>query len=87
MGVPVQTYLATRIQMELGNDPDLAQIIPDITDANFDDLELLNTRYSMWIPSQYAVLVMEEGLTPGEVWTRLYSTILQNGHLERHVRC
>ena len=82
MGVPVQTYLATRIQMELGNDPDLEQIIPEITDANVKDLELITTRYGMWIPNQYAVLVMEEDLTPGEVWAHLYSAILQNGHLE-----
>jgi len=81
-GAPVQTYLATHMQLELGNDPDLEQIIPEITEANIEDLDLITNRYGMWIPYQYAVLVMEEGLTPGEVWTCIYSAILQNGHLE-----
>ena len=81
-GAPVQTYLTTRMQLELGNNPDLEQIIPEVTEANIEDLDLITTRCGMWIPYQYAVLVMEEGLTPGEVWNRIYGAILQNGHLE-----
>jgi len=62
-GVPVQTYTATRIQAELANNPDLTQITPEINADNIAELDLITTRSSMWIPYQYAVLVMDEGLT------------------------
>ena len=33
----------------------------------------------MWLPNQYAALCLEEGLSPAEVWSRLYGQVLQDG--------
>ena len=47
---------------------------------NLEDLELLTTRRSMWIPNQYAALLLETGLSPVAVWNRLYPQLLQDGN-------
>ena len=80
IGDPVQTFMPNRIQDEVGNDPDLEQLVPEIVNANLEDLELLTSHRSVWIPNQYAALCMDENLTPVEVWKRCYGAILQNGH-------
>jgi len=80
IGDPVQSFVPNRIQDEIGNDPDLQQLVPEIVNANLEDLELLTSRRSVWIPNQYAALCMDENLTPVEVWKRCYGAILQNGH-------
>ena len=33
----------------------------------------------MWIPNQYASLVLEDNLTPAQVWGRIYGQILRDG--------
>ena len=81
-GVAVQTFVPNRIQGEVGNKPDLEQLIPEISDANLEDLELIKTRNAMWIPNQYAVLLLDDDLSPVSTWVRVYGAILQNGHLD-----
>jgi len=66
LGEAVQTFIPNRIQGEVGNEPDLRQLIPEIVDANLDDLELIATRNAMWIPNQYAVLLLDDDLSPVE---------------------
>ena len=34
----------------------------------------------MWIPNTYAALCVEGGLSPVEVWNRVYGEVLRNGH-------
>jgi len=64
-GVPVQTFSPNQIQGEVGNNPELEQLIPKITDANLKDLlELVTTRSAMQIPNQYAALLLDDDLTP-----------------------
>jgi len=82
-GVAVQTFVPNRIQGEVGNEPDLEQLIPEISDANLEDLELIKTpRNAMWIPNQYAVLLLDDDLSPVTTGVRVYGAILQNGHLD-----
>jgi len=72
-----------RIQGEVGNEPDLEQLIPEISDANLEDLEIIiKTRNAMWIPNQYAVLLLDDDLSPVSTWVQVYGAILQNGHLD-----
>ena len=77
---PAQCYTADRIQREVGNNPDLTKLDVVIDDANLTDLVQITTRRGMWIPNPYAALCLDEGLTPIEVWNRIYGLILQNGH-------
>ena len=77
---PAQCYTSDRIQREAGNNPDLAKLSVIVNDANLTDLEQVTTRCGMWIPNPYAALCLKEGLTPMEVWNRVYGLILQNGH-------
>jgi len=82
LGNAVQTFVPNRIQGEVGNEPDLEQLIPEISDANFEDLELITARNAMWIPNQYAVLLLDDDLSPVSTWVRVYGAIMQNGHLD-----
>jgi len=79
-GEPVQVYTPNRIQGEIGNDPDLEQLDIEVTDANLEDLEPITTRSAIWIPNQYAALLLDDSLTPVVTWSRIYGAILQNGH-------
>jgi len=81
-GVAVQTFVPNCIQGKVGNEPDLEQLIPEISDANLEDLELVKTRNAMWIPNQYAVLLLDDDLSPVSTWVQVYGAILQNGHLD-----
>jgi len=81
-GESVQTFVSNRIQGEVGNKPDLEQLIPEINDANLEDLELIKTRNAMWIPNQYTVLLLDDDLSPVSTWVRVYGAILQNSHLD-----
>ena len=65
------SFTTDRIQREISHAPDKVQIIVGTEDdANLEDLEVLTTCRSMWIPNQYAALV----LSPfGIVFTRNYS--------------
>ena len=74
IGPPVQTFMPNRIQGEVGNNPDLEQLVPEIVEANLQDLELVTTRRSMWIPNHYVALLLDDA------WVRCYGAILQNGH-------
>ena len=76
IGDPVQSYMPNRIQTEVGSDPDLEQLVPEIVNVNLEDLELLTSCRSVWIPNQYTALCLDENLTPIEVWRRLYGAIL-----------
>ena len=77
---PAQCYTAERIQREVGNNPDLAKLTVHVDDTNLPDLLQITTRRGMWIPNPYAALCLDEGLTPMEVWNRVYGLVLQNGH-------
>ena len=69
-GEAVQTFVPNQIQGEVGNEPDLEQLIP-----NLKDLELITTHNAMWIlPNQ------NPNPNPN-TWVCVYSAILQNGHL------
>ena len=74
-----QCYKPARIQRELAHQLDAAQLTPDASDANLEDLESIITRRGMWIPNGYAKLCLG-GLNPAEIWTRVYGEILRNGH-------
>ena len=66
-GNAVQTFVPNHIQGEVGNEPDLEQLIPEISsDANLEDLELM----------------LDDDLSPVSTWVRVYGAILQNGHLD-----
>ena len=75
-----QCYTAERIQREIGNNPDLTKLAVQVDDANLPDLVQIITRRGMWIPNPYAALCLDEGLTPLEVWNRVYGLLLLNGH-------
>ena len=76
----VQVFTADRIQREIGNNPEASVLTVDANDANVEDLELVTTRHAMWLPNQYAALCLEEGLSPVEIWNRIYGVILQDGN-------
>ena len=73
-----QVYTPERIQRELGDG--MAQLLMVIGEDDLEEAELVTTRRGMWIPNQYAALCLEEGLTPVDVWNRVYGAILRNGH-------
>jgi len=75
----IQVYTADRIQREIGNNPDLTTLPVVASDANVADIKQVNTYRGMWLPNQYAALCLEEGLSPAEVWSRLYGQVLQDG--------
>ena len=75
-------FTPERIQRELGNNPEATQLEMDENDIDNDDVESFATRRGMWLPNSYAALCLGEQLTPVDVWNRLYSVIVQNGHLE-----
>ena len=77
--IDIQTYTADRIQREINHDPELSRITVEVEDQNLGDLVTLATRRGMWIPNQYAALVLEDNLTPAQVWGRLYRQILRDG--------
>ena len=79
---PVQCYTADRIQREIGNDPEASKLKIVVDEANLTDLEQIKTRRGMWIPNPYAALCLDEGLSPVEVWNRVYGLVLSNGHGE-----
>ena len=65
----IQVYTPDRIQREVGNDPHLTTVTVTVNDANVADIEQVSTSRGMWLPNQYAALVLEEGLSPVEVWS------------------
>ena len=75
-----QVYVPERIQRELSNTPDLSQFTYEISEDTLDELVSVTTRRGMWIPNKYAALCIEGGLSPVEVWNRVYGEILRNGH-------
>ena len=77
---PVQCYVPERIQRELGNLPDATNLSYVADDANLPDLNAITTRRGMWIPNNYAALCLEDGLTPVDIWNRVYGLMLQKGH-------
>ena len=78
---PVQCYTPDRIQRELGNTPDATQLEFTVNDANLPDLVAVGMRRSMWIPNSYAALcLLDDDLSPAEIWNRVYGMLLQNGH-------
>ena len=74
----VQVYSPERIQREVG--PGMTQIAMSIGDDDLAEAELITTRRGMWIPNQYAALCLEDGLSPVDVWNRVYGALLRNGH-------
>jgi len=60
----------------------LEQLIPEINNANLKDLELIKTHHAMWIPNQYAILLLDNDQSPVSTWVRVYGAILQNGHFD-----
>ncbi len=79
---PANTYTATYINTLVTHDLELEQVVPDgVTNADFADHDLVSTSRGMWIPNSYASLCLGEGLSPAEVWRRVYPQMLQNGHL------
>ena len=75
----IQVYTPDRLQREIGNDPSLTIVPMLVNDENVADIEQVNTCRGMWLPNQYAALCLENGLSPVEVWSRLYGQILQDG--------
>ena len=51
-------------------------------DANVEDIKQLVTRRGIWIPNQYVVLCLKKGLSPVDVWGRLYVSLRRDGNLE-----
>jgi hypothetical protein len=79
---PANTYTATHINTLVTHDLELEQVVPDgVTEADVSDHDLVSTSRGMWIPNSYASLCLGEGLSPAEVWRRVYPQMLQNGHL------
>ena len=80
---PASTYTATHINTLVTHDLELEQVVPDEEDTDVDvsDHDLVSTSRGMWIPNSYAALCLGEGLSPAEVWRRIYPMMLQNGHL------
>ena len=74
----VQLYSPERIQREVG--PGMSQLTMVIGDDDLEEAELITTSRGMWIPNRYAALCLEDGLSPVDVWNRLYGALLQNGH-------
>ena len=79
---PTQTYSIDRIQRELANELDLTTLVPEPTTENLQDLDLVTTRRTMWIPNQYAALCVGEDLSPAEVFTRIYGAMRTDGLTE-----
>ena len=73
-----QVYSPERIQRELG--ADMAQLVMVIGEDDLEEADLVTTRRGMWIPNQYAALCLEDNLSPGDVWRRVYGALLRNGH-------
>ena len=81
MTLSTPCFTTDHIQREISHAPDEVQVAVNTEDeANLEDLELLTSRRSMWIPNQYAALVLDTGLSPVAVWNRLYSQLLQDGN-------
>jgi len=81
---PVNTYTAARIQTLVSHDLEIDQVgVPEValTEEEVEDLELISTSRGMWIPNTYAALCLGEGLSPTEVWRRVYPQLMQKGHL------
>ena len=76
----VQVFTPEKIQLELTADSEVTQLDMTPTEANLEDLVMVGTRRSMWIPNLYASLCLEDGLTPVDVWSRVYGNIVRNGH-------
>ena len=77
---PAQCYTPDQIQRELGNTLDATQLECMVDDANLPDLVAVSTRRAMWIPNVYAVLCLDDNLSPVDIWNRVYGMLLQNGH-------
>ena len=73
----VQVYTRERIQREIGHNPEARNLV--VLTEDVEDTELVRTRHGMWIPNHYAALIVEEGLSPVEIWNRIYGRILQDG--------
>ena len=78
---PAQCYTANQIQQELARDPSATSLTYDITTTNEVDLEPLTVRKGMWLSNRYASLLIEENLTPFNVWTRLNGVMRAEGLL------
>ena len=75
----VQVYTPDRIQREIGNNPDSRTVAVISNDDNVGDIEIVTIRNAMWMPNQYAALCIDEGLSPVEIWNRVYGVLLQDG--------
>ena len=75
-----QVFTPEKVQLELSADGEVTQLDMTPTDENLEDLKMVSTRRAMWIPNLYASLCLEDGLTPVDVWNRVYGNILTNGH-------
>ena len=78
----VQTYTPNRIQWEIIHNTDITCIDAVAKDANVEEIEKLVTRRGMWIPNQYTVLLLEEGISSVDIWDWLYGALHQDGTLE-----
>ena len=76
---PSQTYVADRIQREIADTPGARELEIFVSDENLEDLNLISTRRSMWIPNHFAALLLEENLSPIDVWERLYGALVRDG--------
>ena len=79
---PAQMYTTGRVQREIANDPGLKELTVVTTDETLEDLTLITTRRSMWIPNHFAALLLEENLSPVDVWERLYGVLARDGIME-----
>ena len=75
-------FTPERIQRELANNPEATHLEVDENDIDNKDVEEVITRCGMWIPNLYASLCLGNNLTPVDIWNRLYSNIVQSGHLQ-----
>ena len=75
----VQLYSLERIQREVG--PGISQLTMAIGDEDLEEAELITTRRGMWIPNCYAALCLEDGLSPVDVWNRIYGASFRIGTL------
>ena len=82
---PAQTYSTDRVQREIANTPGLKELNVVTSEENLEDLTLITTRRSMWIPNHFAALLLAENLSPVDVWERLYGVLVRDGVMEECV--
>ena len=46
-------------QLRLGNQLDITQLVPEVSDANVNSLELVTSQRGIWIPPEHAAMCLK----------------------------